>query len=140
MMIKPGITQLSRYVDSRYTLVTMVAKRARMISEEQNHAEVYNPKADKPVTIAVNEIAKGKIGYVRSETIRRMREMEEEKAAAICSMNEGADVKPLDELVKEAHEHEAGLDELLEIAEREKQQALQAEKAAQEKAEQEQTE
>lgn len=102
MMIKPGITELSRYVDSRYTLVTMVAKRARMISDEQNRAEVYDAKAKKPVTIAVNEIAKGKVGYVRSETIRRVKELEEEKAAAIISLNE-SDVKSLDELVREAH-------------------------------------
>lgn len=141
MMIKPGITQLSRYVDSRYTLVTMVAKRARMVSEEQNHAEVYNPKADKPVTVAVNEIAKGKIGYVRSESIRRAKEMEEEKAAAISSINETGEIKPLNELVREAHEHhEAGLDELLAQAERERQLALKAEQEAAKRAEQEQAE
>ena len=33
MMIKPGISELSKCVDSRYTLVTMAAKRARMIGE-----------------------------------------------------------------------------------------------------------
>ena len=33
MMIKPGISELSRCVDSRYTLVTMAAKRARMLGE-----------------------------------------------------------------------------------------------------------
>ena len=106
MMIKPGITKLSRYVDSRYTLVTMVAKRARMISDQQNNAQEYDAKAEKPVTIAVNEIAKGKVGYVRSETIRRVRELEAEKAAAIISMNE-SDVKSLDELVREAQEVKA---------------------------------
>ncbi len=35
MMIKPGITELSKCVDSRYTLVTMAAKRARMIGTER---------------------------------------------------------------------------------------------------------
>lgn len=90
MMIKPGITELSRYVDSRYTLVSMAAKRARMVSVEQNEAEVYNPKADKPVTVAVNEIAKGKIGYVRSETIKRAEQWEQEKAEAISEYAENA--------------------------------------------------
>lgn len=37
MMIKPGISELSKCVDSRYTLVTMAAKRARMIGEERMH-------------------------------------------------------------------------------------------------------
>ena len=88
MMIKPGITELSRYVDSRYTLVSMAAKRARMISEEQNEAEVYDPHADKPVTIAVDEIAKGKVGYVRSESIKRAEEWEKEKAEAMNNLTE----------------------------------------------------
>ena len=88
MMIKPGITELSRYVDSRYTLVSMAAKRARMISEEQNSAEVYDPHAEKPVTIAVNEIAKGKVGYVRSESIKKAREWEKEKAEAMSNLAE----------------------------------------------------
>ena len=35
MMIKPGISDLSKCVDSRYTLVTMAAKRARMIGDFQ---------------------------------------------------------------------------------------------------------
>lgn len=86
MMIKPGITELSRYVDSRYTLVSMAAKRARMVSVEQNSAEVYNPRADKPVTVAVNEIASGKVGYVRSEAIKRAEEWEREKAEAVSNL------------------------------------------------------
>lgn len=88
MMIKPGITELSRYVDSRYTLVSMAAKRARMVSVEQNSAETYNPKAEKPVTVAVNEIAKGKIGYVRSESIKRAELWEQEKTEAISEYTE----------------------------------------------------
>ena len=88
MMIKPGITELSRYVDSRYTLVSMAAKRARMVSVEQNSAEIYNPRADKPVTVAVNEIASGKVGYVRSEAIKRAEEWEREKAEAVSNLIE----------------------------------------------------
>ena len=88
MMIKPGITELSRYVDSRYTLVSMAAKRARMVSVEQNSAEVYNPRADKPGTVAVNEIASGKVGYVRSEAIKRAEEWERETAEAVSNLIE----------------------------------------------------
>lgn len=63
MMTKPGITTLSKCVDSRYTLVTMAAKRARMIAKEREG--FADGDAEKPVTTAVKEIAEGKVGYVR---------------------------------------------------------------------------
>ena len=51
MMIKPGISELSKCVDSRYTLVTMAAKRARMIGEERMHyMDAYGD--EKPVSVA----------------------------------------------------------------------------------------
>ena len=65
MMIKPGISELSRGVDSRYTLVTMAAKRARMIGE--NSEEAKTPESLKPVSKAVREIAEGKVSYIRHE-------------------------------------------------------------------------
>ena len=65
MMIKPGINALSSCVDSRYTLVTMAAKRARMLGE---NGECLVPcDIKKPVSMAVAEIAAGKVGYVRHE-------------------------------------------------------------------------
>ena len=86
MMIKPGITELSRCVDSRYTLVSMAAKRARMLGE---NADDYDSSAAvKPVSIAADEIAQGKIGYVRSEAIKAAEEYEAEKAAAIQSYSD----------------------------------------------------
>lgn len=67
MMTKPGITELDKCVDSRYTLVSMVAKRARMIGAERNAAEEGAViSQDKPVTQAVNEISSGVVGYIRS--------------------------------------------------------------------------
>lgn len=63
MMIKPGINALSSCVDSRYTLVTMSAKRARMIGE--NGDSLVPCEVKKPVSMAVAEIAAGKVGYVR---------------------------------------------------------------------------
>lgn len=113
MMIKPGITELSRYVDSRYTLVTMAAKRARMISEEQSKEEVHDPKEEKPVTVAVNEIANGKVGYVRSEAIRKAREWEKEKAEAMSNLAE-AENNPF--YMAAAEEVGAVADELKDIA------------------------
>lgn len=86
MMIKPGITELSKCVDSRYTLVSMAAKRARMIgAERMEDSEAYG--TEKPVTVAADEIVSGKVGYVRSEAIKRAKEWEDEKAANILSLS-----------------------------------------------------
>lgn len=89
MMIKPGITNLDKCVDSRYTLVSMAAKRARMIGKEMNTGVKEND-GEKPVTTAVNEIMDGKVGYVRSGKIKIAQEWEEEKFAAIQNMAEEA--------------------------------------------------
>ena len=95
MMVKPGITRLDKYVDSRYTLVTMAAKRARMIGKAE-HDGLIDTK-DKPVTVAVNEIADGKVGYVRSDEIRKARIWEKEKYEAIIAMTETAHEEETDE-------------------------------------------
>ncbi len=62
MMIKPGVGELMQKenVDSRYTLVCAVAKRARELQSEETEPMVET-KSDKPVTIAVEEIADGHI-------------------------------------------------------------------------------
>ena len=65
MMIEPGISTLSTCVDSRYTLVTMAAKRARMIGESGEGLVKCDVK--NPVSIAVAEIDAGKVGYIRHE-------------------------------------------------------------------------
>lgn len=91
MMTKPGITELDRCVDSRYTLVSMVAKRARMIGaerhnnikEERERCTFYND-SDKPVTQAVNEIYNGVVSYVRSEAIERANRYDKEKFEALA--------------------------------------------------------
>ena len=62
MMIKPGVGELMKKdnVDSRYTLVCAVAKRARELQNEDAEPMVETA-SDKPVTIAVEEIADGHI-------------------------------------------------------------------------------
>ncbi len=65
MIIKPGISTLEKCVDDgcRYILVTMAAKRARMIGESgEGLVEADSKKA---VSVAVAEIAAGKIGYTK---------------------------------------------------------------------------
>lgn len=97
MMVKPAISTLLKRVDSRYTLVTMAAKRARMIGAEdgqknekgeKNESPKNSKKIRKPVSEAVEEIAQGRVGYIRSETIQKAKEWEAEKAAAILAMND----------------------------------------------------
>ena len=86
MMIKPGISELSKCVDSRYTLVARAAKRARMIGNERTSDEEAHG-AEKPVSIAADEIISGKVGYVRSGAIERAKAWEDEKQAAILSLS-----------------------------------------------------
>ena len=63
-MIDPPITSLMKNVNSRYTLVIETAKRARQISE--GDAPLVWTDSKKPVSIAVNEIYDGKIGYLEA--------------------------------------------------------------------------
>lgn len=57
MMLYPPMKELLNKVPSRYKLVNVVACRARQIA---NEAEVSgNPLDEKPVTLAVREVASG---------------------------------------------------------------------------------
>ena len=62
-MIYPTLAALLEKVDSKYTLVTAVSKRAREIVD--GGSKLVDIKSNKPVTIAVNEIAQGMITYER---------------------------------------------------------------------------
>lgn len=59
MMLNPPMNKLLERVPSRYMLVNVVAQRARQISSEAEDAGV--PLDDKPVTIAIREVAEGKL-------------------------------------------------------------------------------
>jgi len=63
-MIYPTLKDLLEKVDSKYTLVVAVAKRARQIVDGQ--PKLTKTTSNKPVTVAVNEIAEGRIGYERN--------------------------------------------------------------------------
>ena len=59
MMLYPAMKDLLNQVPSRYELVNVVACRARQIaSEAEANGE---PLDDKPVSIAIREIADGKL-------------------------------------------------------------------------------
>ena len=57
-MLYPAMSELLKHIDSRYLLVNVVARRARQLSIE---AETFHePLTDKPVTLAIREVAEGK--------------------------------------------------------------------------------
>lgn len=59
MMLYPAMRDLLKKVPSRYQLVNVVASRAREIASE---AEIAGePLDDKPVSIAIQEVANGKL-------------------------------------------------------------------------------
>ncbi len=58
-MLYPSMAQLLKHIDSRYLMVNVIARRARQLSLE---SETYHePLEDKPVTIAIREVAEGKL-------------------------------------------------------------------------------
>lgn len=58
-MNRPSIDELLRHIDSKYALSVLAAKRARMLAQAQ--LENLYPRGTKPVTVALQEIAAGKL-------------------------------------------------------------------------------
>ena len=73
----PNMSKLLEKVDSRFTLAILAAKRARQINDYLNSikrhdlTEIRGPELsvinEKPLSIAFDEIASGKISYERLE-------------------------------------------------------------------------
>lgn len=59
MMLYPAMSKLNSYIPNRYMLVNVVARRARQIAESVEETGI--PLTEKPVTIAINEVAAGKL-------------------------------------------------------------------------------
>lgn len=60
-MLEPSTNQLVNKVGSKYTLVVLVAKRAREI--EANSEPLVDTDSIKPVSIAIKEVFEDKITY-----------------------------------------------------------------------------
>ena len=58
-MLYPAMNKLAGYVPNRYMLVNVVARRARQIAETA--AEAGEHLDEKPVTLAIHEVADGKL-------------------------------------------------------------------------------
>ena len=67
MMLYPAMNKLTANVPTRYLLVNVVARRARQIAQE---AEDNGEKMDvKPVTLAIHEVADGKLSAAASDIV-----------------------------------------------------------------------
>ncbi|MEC2073051.1 DNA-directed RNA polymerase subunit omega [Alkalihalophilus marmarensis] len=65
-MLYPSIDSLMDKLDSKYTLVTVSAKRAREIREDSSRGPLVNrPKAHKPVGMALEEILEEHLRFER---------------------------------------------------------------------------
>lgn len=68
-MLYPPMSELLEHIDSRYLLVNVVARRARQISIESEKR--HEALADKPVTLAIKEVANGELtAAVKDEYLR----------------------------------------------------------------------
>ena len=64
-MLYPPVADLLKNVDSRYLLVNVVAHHARQIAVE---AEAFQEELpEKPVTLAIQEVADGKLSATLKE-------------------------------------------------------------------------
>ena len=59
MMLYPAMSKLTARIPNRYMLVDVVARRARQIADEAERDEIHLD--EKAVTLAIHEVADGKI-------------------------------------------------------------------------------
>jgi DNA-directed RNA polymerase subunit omega len=85
-MMDPPVEQLLDKVDSKFTLVSLAAKRGRQINSYFNQlgeglGAIVPPQVTsvsrKPLSIALEEIAAGKITYTRTEPAEEAPEAEQ---------------------------------------------------------------
>lgn len=67
-MLYPPVADMLKHVDSRYLLVNVVAQRARQIAAEADALQEELP--EKPVTLAIREVADGKLAATLKEEYR----------------------------------------------------------------------
>jgi len=68
-MIRPSLDQLLEKVDSKYTLVILAARRGRAI--QAGAPKQIDSRSNKPVTIALEELAAGKLFFERSRMVQK---------------------------------------------------------------------
>ena len=65
MMLYPSMGKLLKEVNGRYLLVNLAARRAREIAEYADEEKIE--LSEKPVSLAVYEIAEGKLSAIQEE-------------------------------------------------------------------------
>ncbi len=78
MMIEPSINELDKFVDSRYSLVCAVAKRARELSDGSEPLVCCT--SEKEVSVAACELAQSKIRVVEKSDDENQEELTEDDA------------------------------------------------------------
>ena len=68
-MLYPPVADLLKNVQSRYLLVNVVAQRARQIAATAE--ELQEELTEKPVTLAIREVADGKLSATLKEEYKR---------------------------------------------------------------------
>jgi len=68
-MLYPPVADLLKNVQSRYLLVNVVAQRARQIASTAE--ELQEELLEKPVTLAIREVADGKLSATLKEEYTR---------------------------------------------------------------------
>ncbi len=68
-MLYPPVADLLKNVQSRYLLVNVVAQRARQIASTAEELQEELP--EKPVTLAIREVADGKLSATLKEEYTR---------------------------------------------------------------------
>ena len=79
-MLYPAMSELLKHVDSRYLLVNVVAHRARQISIESELT--HEPLPEKPVTMAIQEVARGELTATLKEKYMRVKHDERRRPGA----------------------------------------------------------
>ena len=77
-MLYPAMNKLTDYVPNRYMLVNVVARRARQIAEDAEENGIHLD--DKPVTMAVHEVAEGKLDASHMDLTIRDEDLKKEYA------------------------------------------------------------
>ena len=67
MMLYPAMNKLTANVPNRYLLVNVVARRARQIAQAAEDAG--EKLEEKPVTLAIQEVADAKISVAASDVV-----------------------------------------------------------------------
>ncbi|SEN61365.1 DNA-directed RNA polymerase subunit omega [Amphibacillus marinus] len=66
MMLEPSIDQLQEKINSKYTLVTLSARRARQI-QDTKIIQIEGPTSAKNVGVALEEIHAGKLTFISTD-------------------------------------------------------------------------